>query len=561
MVTAFSSLRFRLTAFFGGLVLALTLGGSFLVGHLAAGYMTETSGERLQTIARSIAGTLTSSLEERTREIELLAGSPLIVSSDWNNPAVRQTMDEVTRTYRPYAWLGLADADGKVIVAANGLLEGGDVSARPWFVAGRERVFIGDVHEAVLLAKLLEPKGDEPLRFVDFAAPVRDREGRLRGVIATHLHWSWIRDVVGAALPSEARDSGVQVFVRDGKGNLLYPFHRVGELRIGDDLVPQTGSLVVRWPDERMYLVAAADVLAPTVGDLEWQVVLRQPVHAALAAVEQLQSRLMWLAVPLTLLGMALAWLIAGSFSRPVEELAEVARRIDSGDETAAFPERSPIVELRRLAASLRGMTATLLRRRAELVKANLWLEKKVEARTAELQAANDKLAALSLTDPLTGLANRRRFDEVLATEWARCCRAGIPLAVMLIDLDHFKQYNDSLGHQAGDDCLREVAVMLQLKVRRADELAARYGGEEFVVIAAGADAARALQLAEAIREEIAFARLKHPAAQAGIVTASIGVAVRVPQVGGSAADLVNAADQALYRAKESGRNRVEAAD
>src|SRR5690606_23329464 len=118
-------------------------------GHLAAGYMTETSGERLQTIARSIAGTITSSLEERTREIELLAGSPLIVSSDWSNPAVRQTMDEVTRTYRPYAWLGLADADGKVVVAADGLLEGGDVSARPWFVAGRERVFIGDVHEAV----------------------------------------------------------------------------------------------------------------------------------------------------------------------------------------------------------------------------------------------------------------------------------------------------------------------------------------------------------------------------------------------------------------------------
>lgn len=491
----------------------------------------------------------------------MLAGSPLLVGGDWSDQAVQQTMNEVTRTYRPYAWLGLADVDGRVIVAADDLLEGRDVSSRPWFVAGRERVFIGDVHEAVLLAKLLKPDGDEPLRFVDFAAPVRDREGRLRGVIATHLHWSWIRDVVGAALPSAARDSGVQVFVRDGQGNLLYPFNRVGELRIGEDLVPEAGSRVVRWPDERLYLVAAADVMAPTVGDLEWQVVLRQPVHAALAAVEQLQSRLMWMAVPLTLLGMALAWIIAGSFSRPVEELAEVARRIDAGDETADFPERSHIVELRRLAASLRGMTGTLLRRRTELVKANLWLEKKVEARTAELQAANEKLAALSLTDPLTGLANRRRFDEVLATEWARCCRAGIPLAVMLIDLDHFKQYNDSLGHQAGDDCLREVAAMLQLKVRRADELAVRYGGEEFVVIAAGADATRALQLAESIREEIAFARLKHPAARAGIVTASIGVAARVPQVGGSADELVAAADEALYRAKEAGRNRVDAAD
>lgn len=447
MAIHLGSLRFRLTAFFGGLALALSLGVTLLVGQLAAGHMSAVSGERLQTITRSIAGTLSSSLDERTREIELLADSPLLVRGDWRDPAVRLILDKVTGTYRPYAWLGLADADGRVIAAADGLLEGGNVAQRPWFIAGRERVFIGDVHEALLLQKLLQPEGGEPLRFIDFAAPVRDEQGALRGVVATHLHWSWIEGVVAAALPATARDEGVQVFVRDGGGNVLYPPQRIGELVISHERVPASGNNIVRWPDDQLWLTSVASVAAPVEGDLSWQVVLRQPVDAALAAVDRLQGQLLWLAVPVTLLSMLLAWLIAGSFSRPVEELAAVAVRIDQGDETADFPERSQILELRRLATSLRGMTATLMRRRAELVKTNLWLEQKVEARTAELQQANQQLATLSLTDPLTGIANRRRFDEVMAAEWARACRAGAPLALMLIDLDHFKQYNDTLGH------------------------------------------------------------------------------------------------------------------
>lgn len=554
------SLRFRLTLFFGALVPVLALGVSLLVGNFASGYMTRASGEGLQTIARSIASTISSSLDERTREIELLAGSPLLISGDWRDPSLRESMDEITRTYRPYAWLGLADADGKVVVAADGLLEGGDVSKRPWFINGRKRVFIGDVHEAVLLANLLQKDSDEPFRFVDFAAPVRDRHGKLRGVVATHLHWSWIKDVVAAALPQAARDSGVQVFVRDAEGNVLYPFSRAGEFRIAAELLPGAGHGLVRWPDEVMWLTTATPVAAPTIGDLEWQVVLRQPVESALAAVAELQRTLLWLAVPVTLLSMALAWLLAGSFSRPVEELAMVARRIDEGDETADFPERSNIDEVRHLSASLRGMTATLLRRRAELVQTNLWLEQKVAARTAELQDANRRLEALSATDPLTGLANRRRFDEVLAGEWARACRAGTSLAVMLLDIDRFKQYNDSLGHQAGDDCLRDVAAVLSFKVRRAGELVARYGGEEFVVIAAGADMARALQLAESIRSAIEESSITHPGNPSGVVTVSIGVAAGVPQRDQLAEDFVAQADAALYRAKENGRNRVKAA-
>lgn len=447
------------------------------------------------------------------------------------------------------------------VVAAEGLLEGADVSKRPWFINGRQRVFIGDVHEALLLESLLKSDTGDPLRFVDFAAPVRDRAGQLRGVVATHLHWSWINGVVAAALPGAATDSGVQVFVRDAQGNVLYPFNRAGELLIAAELLPETGSGLVRWPDEILWLTTAVPVKAPTVGDLEWQVVLRQPVETALAEVAELQRMLLWLAVPVTLLSMMLAWLLAGSFSRPIEELSVVARRIDEGDETADFPERSDIDEVRLLAASLRGMTSTLMRRRAELVTTNLWLEQKVEARTVELQEANRRLELLSSTDPLTGLANRRRFDDVLVDEWARACRVGAPLAVMLLDIDFFKQYNDTLGHQAGDDCLKAVASILKHKVRRAGELVARYGGEEFIIVAAGADRARASELAESIRTAIEESAMEHAGSAVGVVTVSIGIAAGFPQRQARAEDFVAQADAALYRAKQSGRNRVESAD
>ena len=556
----FGSLRLRLTVFFGALVPIVALGASLLVGHFASGYMTSASGDGLQTIARSIAGTIRSSLDERTREIELLAGSPLLVAGDWGDPSLRAAVDEITRTYEPYAWVGLTDPDGKVLVAADGLLEGDDVSKQPWFINGRKRVFIGDVHEAPPLSTLLQRDDDEPFRFVDFAAPVRDVQGKLRGVVATHLHWSWIKDVVAAALPQAAEDRGLQVFVRDAEGKVLYPFNRVGELNIAAELLPAEGRGLVRWPDESVWLTAAAPVIAPTVGDLEWQVVLRQPVESALAAVTELQRTLLWLAVPVTLLSMALAWLLAGSFSRPVETLAAVARRIDEGDEALDFPDHSSINEIRRLAASLRGMTATLLRRRAELIQTNQWLEQKVAARTVELQEANRRLETLSSTDALTGLANRRRFDEALAEEWARACRGSTPLAVLLLDIDRFKQYNDTLGHQAGDDCLRDVGAILKFKVRRAGELVARYGGEEFVVIAAGADMERAHQLAESIRTAVEEGAMAHPGNPSGVVTVSIGIAAGVPRLDERAEDFVARADAALYRAKQEGRNRIKAA-
>lgn len=175
------------------------------------------------------------------------------------------------------------------------------------------------------------------------------------------------------------------------------------------------------------------------------------------------------------------------------------------------------------------------------------------------LKQQADLLESLSLLDALTGIPNRRRFDEALASELKRALRDGTPLSLLMIDIDHFKQYNDYYGHGAGDGCLQRVAAELSQGVVRPSDLVARYGGEEFVVILPETDQASALQIAERLRQRIEKLGLTHACSAAEpVVTISVGVATQasipenfLPQM------LSDAADKALYMAKEGGRNRV----
>ncbi|MBA4256492.1 MAG: hypothetical protein C0445_11525 [Polaromonas sp.] len=211
-----------------------------------------------------------------------------------------------------------------------------------------------------------------------------------------------------------------------------------------------------------------------------------------------------------------------------------------------------------RYSVRLKTELAEQTRLRNAVTSAKEALEEKVQARTAELEAANRQLATLSATDGLTGLANRRRFDDYWAEEWPRALRQGTPLAVIMLDVDHFKLYNDHYGHQQGDDCLRQVGEALRATVRRAGELVARYGGEEFVVVMPGATEAQALETAEAIRAAVQGKAMPHAtSAVSQVVTVSLGVAVGTPAPTDDRDGLVQAADKALYDAKHQGRNRV----
>ncbi|MEN3372377.1 diguanylate cyclase [Dechloromonas sp. ZS-1] len=178
-----------------------------------------------------------------------------------------------------------------------------------------------------------------------------------------------------------------------------------------------------------------------------------------------------------------------------------------------------------------------------------------LQERTLALEQANTELALLSSTDALTGLANRRHFDRTLVEEIARAARTRQPLALLMADVDHFKRYNDALGHPAGDVCLQRIAAVLHANGRRAGELVARLGGEEFALLTP-MDAAAAFELAERIREEVWAADIANPGTPVGRVSISFGVVSVVPPESGMAASvLVAQADHALYQAKRKGRN------
>jgi diguanylate cyclase (GGDEF)-like protein len=178
----------------------------------------------------------------------------------------------------------------------------------------------------------------------------------------------------------------------------------------------------------------------------------------------------------------------------------------------------------------------------------------------ALLHASEIQLQRLAMMDGLTSVANRRAFDERLQTEWNRAARSQRSLALLFADVDYFKQYNDSQGHLAGDDCLRRIAYAISKYAARASDLCARYGGEEFAVLIPETTLEAAAELAEAIRAEVLRLAIPHPTSPARYVTISIGVACAVPVVDLHQIRLIADADRALYQAKHSGRNRVVSA-
>jgi diguanylate cyclase (GGDEF)-like protein/PAS domain S-box-containing protein len=195
------------------------------------------------------------------------------------------------------------------------------------------------------------------------------------------------------------------------------------------------------------------------------------------------------------------------------------------------------------------------------LVGTHLDITARVQAEQ-EMKRMNAQLEALSLTDGLTGVGNRRRFDQTLGSEWMRAQRQQEPLAILMIDVDHFKRYNDHYGHQAGDECLRQVAQAVSSSLRQPLEQVMRYGGEEFAVLLMAADATGGAVVAQRCLDAVVRARIPHEASPVGpMVSISIGVASMVPHSNNSAEQLLHCADQALYQAKQAGRARFMVAN
>ncbi len=551
-------LRLQIALVFGTLVVLLSVLLSLAFGELFKRRLQRDAGEALQIVAENAGKLLATGLAERSREAQVLASAEVVWTQGLDSAESHHMLARSQAIQPSNLWIGVADAQGIVRSATNGMLVGQSVAERPWFKAGMEQVHVGDVHPATLLERLLPPLASgEPYRFVDFAAPIRLGPTTV-GVLGIHGSWEWTREVLESLTPPRSDDSEVELFIFDREGALiLAPSGQTRKLQAAGQRLPEgvnvnnnrdggrVKTAVVRWQDQEHYLTAATQ-LQPrnAASDLGWRIVARQPVELAFADANRTVRMALAIGLIAALLASALAWLAARRLSEDLYALADAASAVEAGKPGADIPAVHSNREVAKLSVALGSMTHRLLAAREAM-------EEKVRLRTLELEAANRALDLQARTDALTGLLNRRGFETQMAFGLAMARRSGRPLSLITVDVDHFKRVNDTFGHEAGDEVLRRLARTLEERLRGSD-VVARLGGEEFVVLLPDTDLAGA----QAIAQALVTAMAEHQDPVVGSITVSAGVAcMRGLQDSGT--DILRRGDSAMYKAKGQGRNRV----
>lgn len=373
------------------------------------------------------------------------------------------------------------------------------------------------------------------------AAMPRIVAGEVETVLAARIDLGWL-DRLAASV---AEGQGTFVILTDATGTAVAAFPE-GGLRIGES-VRRLGLWTVAGDERGDFEQVSRDghdmlfasATLPTGG----RIYVGSPRAAILAPAERETALAAAKMLAALLVCAALLWFGTDRVVlRPVEALVATAGRLGAGDLSARAATVGPTPEMRHLALAFNEMAERL------------------SARAEELRAVNASLARLATVDALTGLSNRRLFDERLAQEWRRAARSGRPLGLILVDVDCFKAFNDTYGHPEGDSCLCRVARSLE-DGRRAEDLSARVGGEEFAILLPGADVHAVALAARRLRVDVEALAIPHMRNASGIVTISVGAASQRPSRPEGADALVAQADGALYAAKRSGRNRVEIAE
>lgn len=428
--------------------------------------------------------------------------------------------------------LMVADPDGIVRCSTASMFVGSDISDRQYFRKALE------THDFVVSDFLV---GRHTQKGTILAAyPVSAIDTGKEAVIVAGLNLDWLSDMMS----NLAGRTGVSAALIDGEGTVLAT-------------PPDERSLIGKKLDKLALLPAMAENpqgrQAATIRDEAGRLlsISRIPGTSARLVVTIDESkvsaginheiRTAYLQLALVCLFVLLGALIAAErlIVQPISVLTAVAKRFAAGDWSARVARKGLPSEFVPLARAFNAMAAQLGQRERELV------------------ANNSRLSVMASMDLLSGLANRRGFQSRLEVEWLKGQQTGHRLALMMIDVDHFKLFNDSYGHPEGDACLSRIGETLAAVANQTDGFAARYGGEEFCLLLPETGTARAIQVGELVRATIEQLALPHRTSAFERVTVSIGVACTLPSEQASPAELVEAADAALYAAKHRGRNNV----
>lgn len=659
-----NSLRAQISVASAATTLLLSLILSYYAAENSRERIEQSEGESFVHRAKSALDVLDRGMFERSREIQNAAILDEIREPNVPVGRKREILERLQNTFNAYAWVGICDATGLGIVGTGKYLEGKDLSKRPWCTKGRDASYIGDMHDALLLSKILPNPSGEMFYLVDVAAPVVDKKGVLQGVLCGHIFWKWAEEVLDSK-----KTPGKDIFLLSQDGLVLSgPEAPRSELA---KLAPHTmqaiqqggadgGYLIEKWSNGRTYLVGYAKSSGyREYAGLGWISLMREDVTQAFSPARELRRRILLMGMALGILFGWLGWIMAGRIARPITRISQAADRIAAGELNYDVPAQQGEGEVAHLSNAIHDMVQKLTseisqRRNAEeglrlsakvfennseailitdaannVVSVNrafmeitgytedevlgknphilssgrhnksfydvlyaslssqdkwrgeIWNKRKsgevfpqwstisvlrdqqgkitnyvaVFLDITERKKEEERIQYLANYDVLTGLPNRYLLGDRLEQALVLAQQHKSKMAVLFIDLDHFKNINDSLGHDIGDGLLKQVSDRLKKCLRRSDTIA-RQGGDEFVALLGDLNSEDEVTfVAEKMIESLygEFEVGEHHLS----VTTSIGVSI-YPDDGETSVQLLRNADLAMYRAKDSGRNQFQ---
>ncbi|ULO05187.1 diguanylate cyclase [Paenibacillus sp. 19GGS1-52] len=534
------NLRTVFSSAFVVIIIMLTALLSYVIGNQSFKTVEVSIGSSLAEVAYQMSENLDHFMWSRSGEVEVLSKLNAF-QEPVDTTEISVLLKQLKKSMPVFTWVGYSDAKGNVLAATDNILVGQNASERPVFQEGLKGLYIGDVHDAVLLAKLIPNPSGEPLQFVDVSVPVQGKQGQTSGVLSAHLSWEWSHEVetsIVAPLKDHMKD--VEIFVVSQKDDtiLLGPPDMIGR-RMSSDTLKQVRAGGNSWMVESAahqtsylsgYAYGDGYLNYPGLG---WTVIVRQPSEVAFASVHQLERFIVLVGMASAVIFGIFGWFLAGWIVQPLNNITKTADLLSSGADVE-IPVFERIKDVALLSASLRNLVNNL----------------------TQTENALGYMSDMALHDRLTGLPNRVALDEFLLHAVNRAKQHRTSLSFLYLDLDGFKAVNDRLGHTGGDILLQQVALRLR-DCTRDNEIVARIGGDEFVVIL-HTSANKPMQEAEVVASRI-VSKINQTFEIEGEkvhVGCSVGAAVWGPD-GQDTSETLRLADEALYISKRNGKNRI----